>query len=269
MVSHCKSMLKNASSSLRLCVPWLSTLVILIGWFLATLGPKETRHIPSPAEVINAFQELNSEGLIWPSLGISFTRVIAGLCLGMIIAVPAGVISGSTKLGDIIINKPGHMLRSVPFTALAPLLIILLGIGETMKIALIAIGVFGTFYVNMRDGVRNIDPRLLELARAYKVNSKTVFFTILLRGALPNFMTALRFAISVSWVALVTCETVNASKGIGYVLARSQEFYRPDQMLLCIVLYAIAGLLSEGIATLLEKICMPERRSSIIKIKQN
>ena len=177
----------------------------------------------------------------------------------MIIAVPAGVISGSTKLGDIIINKPGHMLRSVPFTALAPLLIILLGIGETMKIALIAIGVFGTFYVNMRDGVRNIDPKLLELARAYKVNSKTVFFTILLRGALPNFMTALRFAISVSWVALVTCETVNASKG----------FYRPDQMLLCIVLYAIAGLLSEGIATLLEKICMPERRSSIVKIKQN
>ena len=64
-------------------------------------------------------------------------------------------------------DKPIHMLRAVPFPALSPLLIVLLGIGETMKVALIAIGAFALIYVNVRDGVRGIDPKLLELAQAY------------------------------------------------------------------------------------------------------
>lgn len=115
------------------------------------------------------------------------------------------------------------MLRSIPFPALAPILIIFLGIDETMKIALIAVGVFGPMYVNIRDGVRNIDPKLLELAQVYHVKKSTIFISILLRGTLPSFMTGLRFAISVAWVALVTCETVNSSIGIGYILSRAQN----------------------------------------------
>lgn len=253
---------KKLFKSLKSLKAWISTIVIVFLWFLVTLGPVEDRALPSPLEVIKAFVDLHNEGILWPSLAISIFRVVAGLVLGIAFALPAGILSGGSAIGETIINKPSHMLRSIPFPALAPLLIIFLGVDELMKIMLIAIGVFGPMYVNIRDGVRNIDTRLIELAKAYHIKKSTVFTTIFMRGTLANFMTGLRFSISVAWVALVTCETVNSSIGIGYILSRAQQFFRPDQMMACIIMYAIAGLGSEITANIFEYLLMPERRIS-------
>ncbi|MBF9314394.1 ABC transporter permease subunit [Bifidobacteriaceae bacterium NR002] len=253
---------KKSFKSLKSLKAWISTIVIVFLWFLTTLGPVEDRALPSPLEVIKAFVDLHNEGILWPSLAISIFRVVAGLVLGIAFALPAGILSGGSAIGETIINKPSHMLRSIPFPALAPLLIIFLGVDELMKIMLIAIGVFGPMYVNIRDGVRNIDTRLIELAKAYHIKKSTVFTTIFMRGTLANFMTGLRFSISVAWVALVTCETVNSSIGIGYILSRAQQFFRPDQMMACIIMYAIAGLGSEITANIFEYLLMPERRIS-------
>ena len=223
-------------------------------WALCTRSAPDTRALPSPGEVAAAFVALRDEGVLWPSVRVSVLRVLAGLAVGVALAVPAGVVSGASRIGGAIIDKPVHMLRAIPFPALAPLLIVMLGIGEAMKITLIAVGAFALVYVNVRDGVRAIDPGLIELARAYRMPQHVVFTKILLRGVLPQFMTGLRFAITVSWIALVTCETVNSSVGIGYLLTRSQQFFRTDQMVLCIVLYAALGLLSEWIVGVLERL---------------
>lgn len=230
---------------------WASTLAL---WALCTRSAPDTRALPSPGEVAAAFVALRDEGVLWPSVRVSVLRVLAGLAVGVALAVPAGVVSGASRIGGAIIDKPVHMLRAIPFPALAPLLIVMLGIGEAMKITLIAVGAFALVYVNVRDGVRAIDPGLIELARAYRMPKHVVFTKILLRGVLPQFMTGLRFAITVSWIALVTCETVNSSVGIGYLLTRSQQFFRTDQMVLCIVLYAALGLLSEWIVGVLERL---------------
>lgn len=230
---------------------WASTLAL---WALCTRSAPDTRALPSPGEVAAAFVALRDEGVLWPSVRVSVLRVLAGLAVGVALAVPAGVVSGASRIGGAIIDKPVHMLRAIPFPALAPLLIVMLGIGEAMKITLIAVGAFALVYVNVRDGVRAINPGLIELARAYRMPQHVVFTKILLRGVLPQFMTGLRFAITVSWIALVTCETVNSSVGIGYLLTRSQQFFRTDQMVLCIVLYAALGLLSEWIVGLLERL---------------
>lgn len=231
----------------------------MLVWALATRGSAELRSLPSPAEVFAAAVSLHGEGMLWPSVGISLLRVTLGLAVGVALGVPAGICAGASAIGHAVLDKPIHMLRVVPFPALAPLLIVLLGIGEGMKIALITIGAFALIYVNVRDGVRGIDPKLLELARAYRLPRRTVFTRILLRGTLPSFMTGLRFALTVSWIALVTCETVNSSSGIGYLLSRSQQFYRTDQMVLCIVLYAMLGLVSEWLVCALERALVPEQ----------
>lgn len=233
---------------------WASTLALFALWALYTRSPAGTRALPSPGEVAAAFVAMCDEGVLWPSVRVSVLRVLAGLAVGVALAVPAGVVSGASRIGGAIVDRPVHMLRAIPFPALAPLLIVMLGIGEAMKVALIAIGAFALVYVNVRDGVRAIDPRLLELARAYRMPRHVVFTKILLRGVLPQFMTGLRFAITVSWIALVTCETVNSSAGIGYLLARAQQFFRTDQMVLCIVLYAALGLLSEWVVGALERL---------------
>ena len=233
---------------------WASTLALFALWALCTRSAPDTRALPSPGEVAAAFVALRDEGVLWPSVRVSVLRVLAGLAVGVALAVPAGVVSGASRIGGAIIDKPVHMLRAIPFPALAPLLIVMLGIGEVMKITLIAVGAFALVYVNVRDGVRAIDPGLIELARAYRMPQHVVFTKILLRGVLPQFLTGLRFAITVSWIALVTCETVNSSVGIGYLLTRSQQFFRTDQMVLCIVLYAALGLLSEWIVGVLERL---------------
>ena len=161
---------------------WASTLLLLLWWYFATLSPADTRPLPSPAEVVGAWNDLDAEGLLWPSIGISLLRVASGLALGIILAVPAGLVAGASRVGLAIIDKPIHMLRAVPFPALAPLFIVVFGIGETMKIGLITVGVFGLVYVNLRDGVRNLDPRLFELAKVYHFSRATLFLRVLLPG---------------------------------------------------------------------------------------
>ena len=239
---------------------WISTILLVLWWYLATLTPAATRALPSPLEVAGSWGELQAQGLLWPSIGASLLRVGLGLIVGVGLAIPLGILAGISKLGFAIVDKPVHIVRAIPFNALAPLFIILLGIGETMKIALIAVGVFSLVYVNLRDGVRNMDPRLLELARAYHIDHLTVFCKVLFKGTIPSLMTGMRFALVVAWIALVTCETVNSTTGIGYILSRAQQFSRTDQMVLCVVLYAVLGLVSEGIIWMLEKALTPWRR---------
>jgi sulfonate transport system permease protein len=241
-------------------IPWVSVAALVAVWFVATNASATPGFFPSPQQVIGAAGDLNAEGLLWPSIAASLARVGAGLGLGILVAVPTGILAGSSRLGYILLDHPAHMLRAIPFNALSPLLIIAVGIGEGMKVSLIAIGVFGPLYVNLRDGVRNIDPKLLEFARAYHLNRRTVFTQILLRGTLPSLMTGLRFGLTVAWIALVTCETVNSQNGLGYILARSQQFSRTDQMVLCIVAYAVLGLASEGLVGLLERAVLPWKK---------
>lgn len=240
--------------------PWLTTMTILLFWQVSSDLSSKPSLFSSPTAVISAWFDLAQEGILWPSIGASLVRVCSGVALGIAFAVPCGLVAGASHIGYAVIDKPVHMLRAIPFPALSPLLIIALGIGEGMKITLIAIGVFSLIYVNLRDGVRNLDPKLLELAQAYHMPRRTILTRIMFMGALPSFMTGLRFAIAVAWIALVTCETVNSSTGIGYILSRSQQFSRTDQMMLCVVLYALLGLASEGLVKLLERCVISWRR---------
>lgn len=241
---------------------WLSTALLLVWWWAATRGPSGTRPLPSPVEVLGAWRSLDAEGILWPSILASLARAGAGLLLGTAVAIPLGILAGASALGLSLVDKPIHMLRAIPFPALSPLFIIWFGIGETMKVLLIAVGAFGLVYVNLRDGVRAIDPRLIELATVHRVPRRIIVLRILLPGAIPHLMTGLRFAVTVSWIGLVTCETVNSTTGIGYILSRSQQFSRMDDMVLCVVLYAILGVLSETAVGALERAVTPWTRAS-------
>ena len=254
--------IRFGGSATRRLAPWLSTAALCIWWWFATLSPARSRPLPSPAETLGAWRDLAEEGLLWPSIGMSLTRVALGLLVGTALAVPAAILAGSSRVGFALVDKPVHMLRAIPFPALSPLLIIWLGIDETMKVALIAAGVFGLVYVNLRDGIRGLDPRLIELARVYRMPRALTFTRIVFQGALPNFMTGMRFAVTVSWIALVTCETVNSTTGIGYLLSRAQEFSRTDQMTLCIALYALLGLASEALVGAAERALTPWRAAA-------
>lgn len=234
-------------------LPWLSPLAILLLWALVSAsGIVGARILPPPWQVAAAGWELTVNGRLPLALVASLGRVLAGTAVGLAIGLAAGLLAGYYRAGQIVVDKPLQMLRAVPFNALVPLFIVAFGIGETMKVALIAVGVLVPIYLNTFAGVRNVDSKLVEVGLVYRVPRRLIATKILFLGALPSILTGLRFSLAIAWIALVTSETINANAGIGYILAQAQRFVRTDQVFLCIVLYALLGVVTDYLVRLLE-----------------
>lgn len=233
---------------------WLSSIAIFLAWYVASAtGLIAAGTLPGPVKVAAAAVELARSGELLSALTASLGRVVAGTMIGLVLGVTAGLLSGYRRAGEIVIDRPVQMLRAIPFNALTPLFIIAFGVGEQMKILLIVVGVFVPNYLNTFAGVRGVDPKLLEVGTVYRVPQRLVTTKILFLGALPSVLTGLRFSLAIAWIALVTSETVNAQTGIGYILAQAQRFVRTDRVVLCIVIYALLGLVTDGIVRVLER----------------
>lgn len=237
-----------------LLLPWLSPVLIVVVWaFASHAGWIDENVIPSPGAVLDAARELQEQGDLLPALSSSLSRVAVGTVLGLTFGLALGLLSGYFALGELAVDRPLQMLRAIPFNALLPLFIIAFGVGESMKVFLIAEGVLIPMYLNTFAGIRNVDPKLVELAVVYRMSRRLVAFKILLMGALPSVLTGLRFSLAIAWIALVTSETVNTTSGIGFILIQAQRFVRPDQVVLCIVIYALLGVATDWIVRLLER----------------
>ena len=234
-------------------LPWLSPIaILLVWWFVSAAGIVGPRVLPSPVQVAAAAWELTLNGRLPQALVASLARVLAGTIIGVALGLAAGLLAGYYRAGQIVVDKPLQMLRAVPFNALVPLFIVAFGIGEWMKVSLIAVGVLVPIYLNTFAGVRNVDSKLVEVGLVYRVPRHLIAYKILFLGALPSILTGLRFSLAIAWIALVTSETVNANAGIGYILAQAQRFVRTDQVFLCIVIYAFLGILTDYLVRLLE-----------------
>ena len=134
-----------------------------------------------------------------------------------------------------------------------PLLLLWLGIDETSKIVLIAIGAFFPVYLNGVAAIRNIDRKLVEVGQMYGFSRRRLVRRILLPAALPGLFTGLRSGMSLAWMFLVAAELIAATKGLGYLLSDGRETSRPDIVLAAIIVLALLGKLSDGLLASLEK----------------
>lgn len=157
---------------------------------------------------------------------------------------------------------PLQILRTLPALALVPLFILWFGIGETPKILLVALGAIFPIYLNLHSGIRSIDPKLLEMGSTLGLSRWQTIRDIFLPGALPDFLTGLRYAVGVSWMMLVVAEQVNAESGIGHMMMDAQDFMRTDIILVGLLVYGVLGLLSDQIIRFLEAIFLAWRPSN-------
>ncbi|WP_019717147.1 ABC transporter permease, partial [Pseudomonas syringae] len=144
-------------------------------------------------------------------------------------------------------------LRSIPSLAWVPLLLLWLGIGETSKVVLIAIGAFFPVYLNGVAAIRGIDRKLVEVGQMYGFSRYRLTRRILLPAALPGLFTGLRSGMSLAWMFLVAAELIAATKGLGYLLSDGRETSRPDIVLAAIIVLATLGKLSDGLLAGLER----------------
>jgi sulfonate transport system permease protein len=239
-------------------------LAIFVLWQCASwAGWIDSATLASPVQVWHAFVDSWTSGQLLPSILTSLRRVLVGLAIGVTTGTVLGLVAGLSRIGEEFVDAPLQMLRALPFLGLMPLLIVWLGIGEGVKVGLVVIGVIYPIYINLHKGIRAVDPRFAELARACGVGRLGVIRQVILPGALPSFLVGLRFALGIAWLSLVIAETVNADKGVGYLIMQGQQYLETDVIVMGLVIYALLGLILEGIVRFIEWRALPWRREFV------
>jgi sulfonate transport system permease protein len=238
----------------RWLVKTISPIVLVALWqVLSSVGVLDEDTLASPATVVETAVGMWGDGALQSAVATSVVRVLAGLLFGAVVAVALAVLAGLFRRGEDIIDAPIQMLRTVPVIGLIPLLIIWFGIGEEPKIVLVGLAVTFPLYMNLYGGIRNVDSSLIEAARTLGLGWFGQVRHVILPSAMPQFLIGLRYALGTAWLALVFGETINATSGIGYEMNKAREFFQTDVIIVCLVLYALLGLVADMIVRLLER----------------
>ena len=235
-------------------LPWLVPVALIALWQVASsLGWLSTRVLPAPSEVIKAAWALTVSGELWTHVKVSAWRALSGLAIGGGLGLALGLLTGSVKLFETLLDSTLQMVRNIPALALIPLVILWFGIDETAKLFLIAVSVFFPIYLNTFHGIRNVDPGLIEMGRSYGLSRWQLYREVILPGALSSILVGLRFSLGLMWVILIVAETISAQAGIGYLTMNAREFLQTDIVLVGILLYALLGKLADVFARGLEQ----------------
>jgi sulfonate transport system permease protein len=235
-------------------------LVIGLWQLVCSLGVFTSVEVASPVAVLDAGRELWAQGVLQANLLISLQRVAEGLVLGVAAGVALAVASGLFWVGEDLLDPVIQAARAVPILGLVPLVIIWFGVGETPKVFLIALGCTFPIYINTYAAIRGVDMKLVEAGQTFGLNRWGLIRRVILPGALPGFLTGLRFALVGSWIIDVVAEEINAQSGLGYLINQAQSTDRTDIMFLCLAIYAILGLLADVVVRLLERTLLSWRR---------
>lgn len=227
-------------------VGWILPLGVLALWELAARsGILRSHLLPAPSTVLASLVELQQQGVLLSHVAATCLRVLAGFVLGALAGTLLGILTGRNARACALLDPMLQALRSIPSLAWVPLFLLWLGIQETSKVALIAVGVFFPVYLNLTSGIRSIDPGLLEVAEMFQYRGAQLARHVLLPAALPAYITGLRSGLGLGWMFVVAAELMGASRGLGYLMVDGQTTSRPELIMGAILLFALLGKLSD------------------------
>ena len=230
-----------------------SPVAILALWQLASLtGILPARILASPIDILATATRLVGSGELVSGLLVSFLRVVAGFSIALVVGIVLALVAGLSRLGEIVIDPPVQMLKAMPFLGLLPLFILWYGIGEAPKIGMVAFGSVFPIYLTLHGGIRGVDRKLIEAGRTLALGTLDIVRHIVIPGALPSLLIGVRYGLSIAWLSLVVAEQINASSGIGYIITYARDFLQTDVIVVCLLVYAIMGLLTDGLVRMIE-----------------
>ncbi|MES2290105.1 MAG: ABC transporter permease [Pseudomonadota bacterium] len=232
---------------------WLSPIALLLAWEAASrLGVIPTHTLAAPSTVLATMAGMIVSGELPSSLLVSFGRAGLGLAIGISLGLVLGLFAGLSRRGEALVDPLMQVKRTIPVVALAPLFIVWFGIGETPKVALIAFATVFPVYLNLYNGIRGVDKRLLEGAKSFGLNRLQLIVHVILPGALPSLLVGLRYALTIAVIVLVVAEQINASEGLGFLINNARDFMRTDIIVVCLMVYALLGLSADLIVRSIE-----------------
>lgn len=235
--------------ALGLVIPF----ILLVVWEAAVrFNLLDAYVFPAPTTILQKIFELAQEGTLWGHIGITFFRVMIGFLAGTIAAVVLGSIVGYFKWFEQLMDPLLQAFRAIPSLAWVPLFILWMGIGESSKVMLIAVGVFFPIYLNIVSGIQGVDRKLIEVGKIYHFTPLQIVRRIILPASLPSFLVGLRSGVGLGWMFVVAAELMGASQGLGYLLVVGQNTYSPQLIIASIILFALLGKATDSLLKALE-----------------
>src|SRR5262245_32318780 len=217
-------------------------------WEIAVrAGLSDGRLLPPPSRIFQEFAELAHAGELQRHVIATVLRIVVGFGLGTLAGTLLGAISGYSGLARRLVDPTLQGLRAVPSIAWIPLFILWLGIFETSKVALIAVGVFFPVYLGLMGAILSVDRKIVEVGRVFRLSGPALVRRILLPAVLPAYVIALRAGLGLGWMFVVAAEFMGASEGLGYLLIDGQQLGKPAEIVAAILAFAVLGKATDAI----------------------
>lgn len=235
----------------------ISSLVIpiflLLSWELSVKwGYVPNTIVASPSQVVVKFFTMLFDGRLLLHSYVSMKRLLLGFLTGTAFGIVTGIIVGFWKQGARILEPTLLALLPIPPLAWIPFLIILFGIDETSKIALIAMGSFWTLFLQTSFAIRTVDQKLIEVAHTFKKDWKTILRKVMIPSSLPEIFSAMRVALAISWGLMVASEIIASSKGLGWLIWDARNFSRPADLITGMIATGILGKMTDALIVMIE-----------------
>ena len=226
----------------------------LVLWEVAPrIGLVDRTFLVPFSEAVKALIELAENGQLWDNTRASLVRSLSGFLIAIGAGVPLGLLIGWYRPVSEILGPLLELFRNTAALALLPVFILLLGIGETSKIAIVVYACTWPILLNTISAVRTVDPVLIKSARSMSLPPHRLFAKVILPASLPTVFTGIRLAGASSILVLVAAEMVGAKAGLGYLVNASQQNFAIPDMYAAIIAIAVVGLIFNHLLVLLER----------------
>jgi ABC-type nitrate/sulfonate/bicarbonate transport system permease component len=234
--------------TLEVLVP---VVIIAVWWW--TSNNSTSPYFPPLGDILQAFRDNWLFRHVPTDAVPSLARMGTGYGIAVVVGISLGMLLGLIPLFSRALGPPLEFLRAVPPPVLIPVAILALGIGNNMKVFVIVAGCVWPILLNTIDGVRGVDPTLLEMSRSYGLSSARQWSRVLLPAALPQIFSGLRAALSIALILMVISEMVASTNGIGYFVLDAQRTFAIPKMWSGIILLGVLGYTHNGLLMLVER----------------
>jgi NitT/TauT family transport system permease protein len=238
----------------RILKPSVAIVAFLALWEIAPrAGLVDEVFLPPFSTVVEAFFDLVKSGELWQHVSASLSRALIGFFVAVVIAIPLGIAIAWYRPVSDFLNPILELFRNTAALALLPVFILILGIGEESKIALVIYACTFPILLNTISGVRTVDPLLIKSASSLGLSPVRLFQKVVLPAAVPTIFTGIRMAAASSILVLIAAEMVGAKAGLGYLITASQFNFQIPNMYAGIVAISVLGLTLNAVLVLIER----------------
>lgn len=229
-------------------LPWLLPLTLLGLWALgADRGWLSAQVLPPPAYVWQTLVDLAATGDLWLNTSASLQRVLVGFAVGASLGSLIGVSMGLSRTVEAYLLPTFNALVQIPILGWLPFALLIFGIGEPLKYALIAHAALVPVTLCTLQAFRQAPPGLLEVGQVYGFSRRQSITQVILPAALPTLFTGLRLGFTKAWLSLVVVELVASSEGLGYLIVYGRQLFQLDLVMASVVIVgAIGWLIDRG-----------------------